>query len=341
MCNELRACVAGALMLVCAATAAGAQSTLDRTPGLSGGWTGTRGQAQFHFLHRFQSSTAPARKVSSSPTFLLAYSAADRLLVGAQYATSSDVVANYPNEWAAFARWQFLPGLAVQGGYDLAAESADGALDARRALGPVQVLATARGFSSAFGGSARMALGGGAVWSVGLVALAADYVKLLGESAKGAWSAALQLRIPSSPHTLSLQATNANTGTLQGSSRGSGVTRYGFEFTIPITLARYVGGAPRTTAVTATDRDTVTIEIVNLKFSPEVIEVSPGTRVRWVNHDPLEHSVAAAGVWDSGLIKANGGSYERVFAEAGEYPYACTPHPFMKGRVVVKRGGQP
>lgn len=337
MSSELRACATGALLLLWA-SAAGAQSTLDRSPDLSGGWTGIEGQAYFHFLHRFQSSPAPARKVSSSPTFLLAYAPADRLLLGMQYATSSDVVPNYPNEWAAFARWGVRPGLAVQGGYDVAAKSADGAVDARRSFGPFRVLATVRGFSAAFGDAAAAALGGGVVWQLGFVALAGDYVKLLSRPEKGAWSAALQLRIPASPHTVSLQATNANTATLQGSTRGSGVVRYGFEFTIPLTLARYFGASRRDT-VQARDRDTVTVEIHNLKFTPDVIEVSPGTRVRWVNLDPLDHSVTAAGgQWDSGLIKPNA-TYERVFTTAGEYAYACTPHPFMKGRVLVRTGG--
>lgn len=338
MSSEPRACLSALALLLCTAAAA-AQSTLQRSPGLSGGWTGVPGQAHFHFLHRFQASDAPARKVSSSPTFLLAYSATDRLLLGVQYATASDVVPNYPNEWEAFARWALLPGLSLQGGYDVAAESVDGALDVRRSIGPLHVLGTARAFTAAYGGDAAVALGGGAAWELGLLGLAADYVKVLSADHEGAWSAALQLRIPASPHTLSLQATNANTGTLQGSSRGSGATRYGFEFTIPVTLARYFGPRAPATALRAEGRDTVTIEIRNLRYSPERIDVSPGTHVRWVNHDPLEHTVTASGQWDSGLIAANGGTWGHTFTAAGEYGYTCTPHPFMKGAVVVKRGG--
>ena len=338
MSSDPRPWLSAAALLFCTAAAAG-QSTLQRSPGLSGGWTGVPGQAHFHFLHRFQASAAPARKVSSSPTFLLAYSAVDRLLLGAHYATASDVVANYPNEWEAFARWALVPGVSVQGGYDVAAESVDGAVDAHRRFGPLHILGAARAFSSAYGGDAAVALGGGAAWELGLVGLAADYTKVVSADHDGAWSAAVQLRIPASPHTLSLQATNANTGTLQGSSRGSGATRYGFEFTIPITLARYVGARVPVASLGAEGRDTVTIEIRNLRYSPERIEVSPGTRVRWVNRDPLEHTTTASGQWDSGLIPADGGTWEHTFATPGEYGYTCTPHPFMKGVVVVKRGG--
>ena len=77
------------------------------------------------------------------------------------------------------------------------------------------------------------------------IALAGDLVtlthrdSLLGE--KPAWSAGVHVAIPGTPHTLSIQATNTNTATLEGSSRGSSQRRYGFEFTTPFTLARYFG----------------------------------------------------------------------------------------------------
>ena len=56
-----------------------------------------------------------------------------------------------------------------------------------------------------------------------------------------AWSAGLHLAIPLTPHTLSLQASNTNAYTLQGMSRGEETVRYGFEFTIPLTLSRWFG----------------------------------------------------------------------------------------------------
>ena len=38
---------------------AGAQSVLDRTPNLAGGWVGVSGVLHFNFLHRFSISSAP------------------------------------------------------------------------------------------------------------------------------------------------------------------------------------------------------------------------------------------------------------------------------------------
>ena len=86
------------------------------------------------------------------------------------------------------------------------------------------------------------------------LAVGGDYVQLLEAAADedAAWSAALQLAIPLTPHTFSLQVTNTATATVQGSSVGVGARRYGFEFTIPFTLARYFGRRTAQSAESAT-----------------------------------------------------------------------------------------
>ena len=168
---------------------------------------------------------------------------------------------------------------------------------------------------------------------------------LLGE--KPAWSAGLHVAIPGTPHTLSIQATNTNTATLQGSSRGTSQRRYGFEFTIPFTLARYFGrrlpppppaavpSAPGDTSAARTG-PTATAVIKTLAFQPSRIEVTTGTTVAWTNNDPLEHSVTAIDrSFDSGLI-ASGASWRHTFTKPGTYQFFCQPHPFMKGVVIVK-----
>jgi plastocyanin len=69
------------------------------------------------------------------------------------------------------------------------------------------------------------------------------------------------LAIPYTPHTLSLQATNTNVGTLQGVSRGGDIVRYGFEFTVPVTLRRWFGRPtpPSDVAAPAARTDTVIV----------------------------------------------------------------------------------
>src|SRR5258708_10248226 len=97
----------------------------------------------------------------------------------------------------------------------------------------------------------RYAVGGGATLRLHRwVALAGDVTTLIDKRAgeKVAWGTGLQLAIPYSPHTLSLQVTNTNTATLQGASRGIDRVRGGFEFTIPFTLNRYFGPRAKTAA---------------------------------------------------------------------------------------------
>ena len=74
------------------------QSVLERPPNLSGGWLGAPGTLQFNFVHRFGVGDAPLRKVTNSPTFLLSYRLPFPLLIGFNYATSSDIAAAFPNE---------------------------------------------------------------------------------------------------------------------------------------------------------------------------------------------------------------------------------------------------
>src|SRR5882672_7981841 len=315
-------------------TAAG-QSLLDRTPNLSGGWLGERGTLQFNFLHRFSVGAAPTRKVTNSPTFLLSYRLPFPLVAGVNYATSSDVAPAFPNEWEAFARYARFGG-AVQLGYNQAARSADAELTVGRSVGPVRLLAVGRFLSNGYASdTARYAIGGGATLRLHRwIALAGDIATLLNRrpGEKAAWGAALQLAIPYSPHTFSVQVSNTSTATLQGASRGLDKVRGGFEFTIPFTLSRYFGRSKRAgAAVTGT-----AAEMRGMAFSPNRLDVAAGATVEWTNRDQVEHSVTADdGSWDSGSI-APGGTWRHTFATPGTYAFHCTPHPYMTGAVVVK-----
>jgi plastocyanin len=325
------------------ADVASCQSVLERPPNLSGGWLGTRGTLQFNFVHRFGVGDAPLRKVTNSPTFLLSYQLPGPLLIGFNYATSSDVSAAFPNEWEVFARYG-RSGVALQAGYNQAAGSADAELTAARVFGPLRAMAVGRLLSHGYHtDTTRYAVGAGATLRLHRwVALAGDMTTLINKRAgeKVAWGAGLQLAIPYSPHTLSLQVTNTNTATLQGASRGIDRVRGGFEFTIPFTLSRYFGRRQR--AVTGGNgvpepSNATAAEIRTMTFNPKRLEIAPGTTVRWTNDDQLVHTVTADdGSWDSGPIEP-GQSWSHTFAQPGEFAFHCTPHPFMKAVVVVRQ----
>jgi len=325
------------------ADVASCQSVLERPPNLSGGWLGARGTLQFNFVHRFGVGDAPLRKVTNSPTFLLSYQLPLPLLIGFNYATSSDVAAAFPNEWEVFARYR-RSGVALQAGYNQAAGSADAELTAARAFGPLRAMAVGRLLSHGYhSDTTRYAVGGGAVLRLNRwFALAGDVTTLLDRRAseKPAWGAGLQVAIPYSPHSLSIQVTNTNTATLQGASRGIDRVRGGFEFTIPFTLSRYFGRRGKTAANRGGGEGAANAthaEMRTMTFAPKRLEIAAGTAVTWTNNDQLVHTITADdGSWDSGPIEP-GESWSHTFSQPGEFAFHCTPHPFMKAVVVVRQ----
>jgi plastocyanin len=341
-----------------------AQSLLDRSPNVSGEWIAPTGTVQFNFLHRFVRSDAPERKITSFPTFVIGAGLPHRAQIGFLYSTNSTLSPRYPNEWEFYGRWLPLSqdagapvDLGGQVGYNLAAKGLDGEISVARSLGRVRLIGVTRLLDDpADNGKVDVALGGGLVIRVHrYIALAGDVVtltkrdSLLGE--KAAWSAGVHLAIPGTPHTFSIQATNTNTATLEGASRGTSQRRYGFEFTIPFTLSRYFGKrqpppappaatpppSPGQSSAGATGR-AFKAGMKSLSFQPNRIEITVGTTVAWTNGDPLEHSVTAVDrSFDSGLI-ASGTTWRYTFTKPGTYQFFCQPHPFMKGVVIVKEG---
>ena len=345
---------------------AGAQSLLDRPPNLDGGWVGNPGTLYFNFLHRFTASDAPARKVNNVPTFTVAAGLPLRTLVGVYYATNSSLAPSFPNEWEFWARHALLQqdngapvDLSGQVGYNNAADGLDGEVSLARRMVGVRLITAGRVLSDPREDGVQFAVaGGGTVRISRYFALAGDVATLLDreEGEEIAWSAGLHMAIPLTPHTFSLQAGNTNAYTLQGMSRGENTVRYGFEFTIPLTISRWFGpnatgghGAvvpPPPAALAATPSADVTAAeaagtllhagMRNMAFAPARIEITAGTTVQWTNHDPLAHTVTSAdGTFNSGFIQP-GQSWAHTFTTPGTWDFNCTPHPFMKGVVIVR-----
>jgi plastocyanin len=362
---RLRWCATAAWAAACllSASAATAQSVLERAPNMHGGWTGVRGSLHLHVVHRFNNSGAPERQVQNRPTFLLAYSGPWRVLGGAHYATRSALVSGVPNEWELFLRRGMLQqdagapvDVAVHAAYNAAARSLDGELSAARRAGPLRVLAAARvlGNDAGTGSGSAVVTAGAALRLHEHIALAADAGTRRGSgtarrSARGiVWGAGIQLRLPATPHTLSLHAANTDATTLHSASRVAGQVRWGFEFTTPITPARYrrTAGSPDNTVASAASADVavghlgdtvvVNARLHNLRFEPDTIRVAVGTVVEWHNADPLEHTVTAEDrSWDSGPI-APGTAWRRRFNAPGRFDIVCTPHPFMRAVLIVE-----
>jgi len=80
----------------------------------------------------------------------------------------------------------------------------------------------------------------------------------------------------------------------------------------------------------------VAVSIENYAFQPDPITVSLGTTVVWTNRDEVTHTVVSADkLFASPALETNR-SFEFTFSKAGTFPYFCSLHPEMKGKVIVK-----
>lgn len=76
------------------------------------------------------------------------------------------------------------------------------------------------------------------------------------------------------------------------------------------------------------------VVIENFSFNPTVITIKAGDQIRWTNKDSVVHT-ATGDSFDTGPL-AEGESKVVTFSTPGEYSYICTPHPNMKGKIIVQ-----
>ncbi len=81
--------------------------------------------------------------------------------------------------------------------------------------------------------------------------------------------------------------------------------------------------------------DVYTIEIENMKFNPEKIDVNKGDTVIWINHDMVAHCVTEQinKAWTSSKIAA-GDSWKMIVTKSSDY--YCAIHQVMKGKIIVE-----
>ena len=80
----------------------------------------------------------------------------------------------------------------------------------------------------------------------------------------------------------------------------------------------------------------VNVAIENYAFQPDPVTVAVGTTVVWTNRDEVTHTVVGADKSFSSPELEPNHSFEFTFKKAGTFPYSCTLHPEMKGKVIVK-----
>ena len=83
-----------------------------------------------------------------------------------------------------------------------------------------------------------------------------------------------------------------------------------------------------------------TVKIDNFAFAPATLTITAGTTVTWKNDDDSPHRIGDKnGTFKSAALDTED-TYSHTFAAPGEYPYICTIHPYMAGRIIVKPAGK-
>ena len=92
-------------------------------------------------------------------------------------------------------------------------------------------------------------------------------------------------------------------------------------------------------SVTANDQPSAAnaaVKIDNFVFGPQTITIPAGTTVTWTNSDDIPHTVVSTeGVFKSKVVDTDE-KFSYTFTKAGTYPYYCSVHPKMTGKVVVQ-----
>lgn len=80
------------------------------------------------------------------------------------------------------------------------------------------------------------------------------------------------------------------------------------------------------------------ITIKNFAFSPDTVTVKRGTPIRFVNADTMNHTATSDKPgFDSGML-GSGQSFtlDTGTLVPGSYPYHCSPHPDMRGTLIIE-----
>jgi plastocyanin len=101
--------------------------------------------------------------------------------------------------------------------------------------------------------------------------------------------------------------------------------------TIAMGQNRFLAGAQEKPA-------TADVKIDNFSFGPATLTVAVGTTVTWTNRDDIPHTVVSTDdpkAFKSKVLDTDE-KFTFTFSKAGTYPYFCSIHPKMTGKVVVQ-----
>ena len=100
-----------------------------------------------------------------------------------------------------------------------------------------------------------------------------------------------------------------------------------------------LGADPKSFEASAQQKPaTMEVKIDNFSFGPAELTVPVDITVTWTNRDDIPHTVVSTD--DSKRFKSKvldtDEKFSFTFSKAGTYPYFCSIHPKMTGKVMVQ-----
>jgi Icc protein len=80
------------------------------------------------------------------------------------------------------------------------------------------------------------------------------------------------------------------------------------------------------------------VRIDNFSFAPGALTIAAGSRVTWTNRDDIPHNVVATDKAFTSPVLDTGEKFTHEFPRPGEFPYYCSIHPRMTGKLIVNEG---
>jgi plastocyanin len=103
-----------------------------------------------------------------------------------------------------------------------------------------------------------------------------------------------------------------------------------------IAIVLLLAGSPSVTANDQPSAANAEVKIDNFSFGPQTLTIPVGATVTWTNRDDIPHTVVSTdGVFKS-KVRDTDEKFSYIFTKAGTYPYYCSVHPKMTGKVVVQ-----
>ena len=82
--------------------------------------------------------------------------------------------------------------------------------------------------------------------------------------------------------------------------------------------------------------ETMEVRIDNFSFGPPELTVTAGTTITWTNRDDIPHTVVNPDKVFKSKVLDTDEKFSFTFDTPGTFPYFCSIHPKMTGKIVVR-----